>query len=588
MIELTEEQKRDLLAALAPLDADYDPDEQMIREPFHSPGYHTTLRAGTVHPTRSALTYAVALLDTGEAWRCQRACDILDRVIALQDQDPTSRTYGIWSWFLEEPLDKMSPPDWNWADFNGTQLLQVALDHRERLPHDLARRLDEATIHAARSIERRNVGPGYTNIALMGTYVTYVAAELYQLADLLAYARARLQRFYDYTLEQDGFTEFNSPTYTVVALNVLTRMRMHIRDSAAQPMIEALHDIGWRDVARHFHPPTAQWAGPHSRCYSTLLRPGTLAFIERACRGAVRFFPEGKRPVSIEDQRLDVRCPDRYIPFFVSLTAPREVVQVFIRGAAAQSSLVRGGSPLPVIGTTYLTPAYALGTTNRHHFWNQSRPLVAYWGTREAPQALQARVLHDGYDYASAQFFSMQSRGCLLAAINFATDFGDTHVSLDPVRDATIRARDMRVRFELFNISESWPLTAFVIGQTNTFDLGVAQLDLSIPYAAFGDWPIRTEVSRQGNHVYLDLILYEGEERQLDFRQMREAVILLALRLRERQEPAMASIDVHYEPKGKYLHARWALPDGETLAVQVLRHPATLQELHAIAPTRGA
>jgi len=156
------------------------------------------------------------------------------------------------------------------------------------------------------------------------------------------------------------------------------------------------------------------------------------------------------------------------------------------------------------------------------------------------------------------------------------------------VRDATIRARDMRVRFELFNTSESWPMTAFAIGRTNTFDLGVAQLDLSIPYAAFGDWPIRTEVSRQDDHIYLDLILYEGEERQLDFRQMREAVILLALRLRERQEPAMASIDVHYEVKGEYLHARWALPDGETLAVQVLRHPATLQELHAIAPTRGA
>jgi len=588
MIRLTDEQKRALLAALTPLDADYDPAERMIREPFHSPGYHTALRAGTVHPTRSALTYAVALLDTGEAWRCQRACDILDRVIALQDQNPTSRTYGIWSWFLEEPLDKMSPPDWNWADFNGTQLLQVALDHRDRLPADLAQRLDEAIIHAARSIERRNVGPGYTNIALMGTYVTYVAAELYEIADLLAYARARLKRFYDYTLEQDGFTEFNSPTYTVVALNTLTRMRMHIQDPAAQPMIEALHDIGWRDVARRFHPPTAQWAGPHSRCYSTLLHPGTLAFIERACRGAVRFFPEGKRPVGIEDQRLDVRCPDHCIPFFVSLTAPREVVQVFIRGTAAQSSLVRGGSALPVIGTTYLTPAYALGTANRHHFWNQSRPLVAYWGTREAPQALQARVLHDGYDYCSAQFFSMQSRGCLLAAINFATDFGDTHVSLDPVRDATIRARDMRVRFELCNIPESRPLPTFAMGQANTLDLSTVQIDISIPYVAFDDWPIRTEVSRQGDHVYLDLILYEGEERQLDFRQMREAVVLLALRLRERQEPAVASIDVQHEPKGEYLHAAWTLPDGETLAVQALRRPATVQELHATAPTRGA
>jgi hypothetical protein len=57
------------------------------------------------------------------------------------------------------------------------------------------------------------MGPGYTNIALMGTYVTYVAAELYGWPDLKAYAAARLRRFCDYTLEQGAFTEYNSPTY---------------------------------------------------------------------------------------------------------------------------------------------------------------------------------------------------------------------------------------------------------------------------------------------------------------------------------------------------------------------------------------
>ena len=69
--------------------------------------------------------------------RLKRAEKILRTVISLQDRNPDSRTYGIWSWFAEEPLDKMSPPDWNWADFCGTQLLQVAIDHKDRLPADL-------------------------------------------------------------------------------------------------------------------------------------------------------------------------------------------------------------------------------------------------------------------------------------------------------------------------------------------------------------------------------------------------------------------------------------------------------------------
>ncbi len=100
----------------------YDPAEKVLRRPFSSPGYHTTLKGGTVHPTRGSFCYALALLDGGRDEDRRRAEEILVRVTALQDQDPKSRTYGIWSWFLAEPLQKMSPPDWNRADFCGAAL----------------------------------------------------------------------------------------------------------------------------------------------------------------------------------------------------------------------------------------------------------------------------------------------------------------------------------------------------------------------------------------------------------------------------------------------------------------------------------
>ena len=62
----------------------------------------------------------------------------------------------------------MSVPDWNWADFCGTQLLQVAIDHKDRLPADLQQQVKDSILYAGRAIKRRNVGPGYTNIAVMG------------------------------------------------------------------------------------------------------------------------------------------------------------------------------------------------------------------------------------------------------------------------------------------------------------------------------------------------------------------------------------------------------------------------------------
>ncbi len=106
-----DDRRQAFLRALAREDEGYDPAARMLRAEFSSPGYHTTLQGGIVHRTRESLKYAVALLDSGDPARLERAEAILDRVIALQDQDPGSRTYGIWPWFLEEPLDRMSPPD---------------------------------------------------------------------------------------------------------------------------------------------------------------------------------------------------------------------------------------------------------------------------------------------------------------------------------------------------------------------------------------------------------------------------------------------------------------------------------------------
>jgi hypothetical protein len=92
----------------------YSPELAMLGESVGGMGYHTALPAGSwAHPTRDSLDYALALLQAGGEEQEERAADILAKVISLQDADPLSRSYGIWSWYLEEPIEKMCPPDWN-------------------------------------------------------------------------------------------------------------------------------------------------------------------------------------------------------------------------------------------------------------------------------------------------------------------------------------------------------------------------------------------------------------------------------------------------------------------------------------------
>jgi hypothetical protein len=516
---LSDGQRVRLQGALAEWHPRYDPAAQMVRRPFSSPGYHTTLQGGEVHPTRDSLRYAVALLDTGEADLLRRAEDILRRVISLQDQDPASKTYGIWPWFLEEPLDRMSPPDWNWADFCGVQLLQVARDHRHRLSPEVAALVDAAIRHAARSIQRRNVGPAYTNIAIMGAYVTLVTAELYDLADLWTYALKRWRAFHAFTLQTGAFAEYNSPTYTLVALQELARMRQHVKDSEARRLVEDIYRLAWEEVARHFHPPTRQWAGPHSRSYRTLLPDDTLGLIQRSTGGRVRLL-DGEPAPALDEHRLSTPCPPDLEPLFTRLEAPREVVKTFVKGDP------------PVVGTTFLHPQFALGSVNRGDLWNQRRALLAYWGTAEQPASLHLRCLRDGYDFAAAQFFSVQRGGEALAGVNFATDGGNTHVSLDRLKQATVRARDLRVRFDFGGAAGRTSVTApSKLGDPVELRLGSLRLRLAVPFARFGDATGRWEAGRDPARqtAWLDVVLYAGAEQQIHFDQLDQAVVGLAL-----------------------------------------------------------
>jgi hypothetical protein len=499
--------------ALASWNSQYDPGERMVRRPFSSPGYHTALQGGFVHPTRDSLNYALGLLDTGRPADLARAVEVIRRVVALQDTQPASRTYGIWSWFLEEPLEKMSPPDWNWADFNGVTLLQIARDHRPRLPPDLARSVDDAIRHACRAIKKRNVGPGYTNIAIMGTYVTLVAGELLALPEFQAYGLERLTRFHQFTADNGTFEEYNSPTYTVVALLELSRLKAHVRTPAAQPRIDALVRRAWEELAHHFHAPTRQWAGPHSRAYSSLVSPSTLALIQRATGGRVDF---GIDAPDREELRLPVACPADLEPHFSGLPEPRTVTQTFIK---------RSGT----VGTTYLNPRYALGTINRGDLWNQRRALILHFGSAAAPGYLHLRFVKNGYDFSSAIFTGAQREGLVVGAVNLITNGGDTHISLDKVKGATIRARDLRLRFEFGGPAAAAVKIPPPGGATTTVDAAGLAIGIEILRARLG--PADATFSAGGNAKikWLDVVLYDGIEREFDLAALEEAVVAFVL-----------------------------------------------------------
>lgn len=523
--------KNYLLDALQQIESDYNPRIQLLSRPFSSPGYHTTLKGvETVHPTRDAAKYALALLDSELPQYEQRAFDILYKVISLQDTNRDNDTYGIWSWFYEEPLTRMAPPDWNWADFIGKLLVVGAKRHGHRMPAELRSAVEESVAHACEAIIIRDVGPSYTNIAIMGALVTIIAGEHYERQEIKAYGLQRLESFYEFSQRLGTFQEYNSPAYTLLAIAELSKLHTESNDERVRSLSTNLLNMSWKSVASHFHPASRQWAGPHSRSYSTLLNRHAQSFIQLATGGTVVFCPWERLAYDTEWYGNDIDCPQSYYRYFLN-EEEREIREVYERNEQTKEEK---------LAVTYMTPAFTLGTFREDIAWNQRRCFIAYVRNGLESVYLRMRVLHDGYDYCSAVISAAQHRSQALIGVRYLTHGGDTHPNLDRI-NGTIEASDLRIRFELGGNVDG--VSGSVDGDTVHIRIDETLIAIKRLYAVFsnGQSPERqwqweqSQQRKQPNSgenddgsLNFDCVIHAGERKTIDFRTIERAAMLFS------------------------------------------------------------
>jgi len=499
----------------------YDPDARLLREETgEEPSGFVDLPPGTtVHPTRESLSYAVSLLDAGEC--SGRARAILDRVLDLQADDPDARYCGCWPWYAEVPLTEMIRVDENWAAFLGKQLVEVLADGAERLPGTLRRRTRQALSRATRFVRRRDVRPGYTNIALMSAFVAVAAGQVLADDDLLAYGRGALRDLVGYTRYHGGFTEYNSPTYTRVSLREIGRMLRYFERDDDRALARELSREAWRTLAAHYHVPTEGLAGPHLRAYANL-DTDIDAYVHVGTGGV--HGPDALNRAGRALAKLPFECPERYWRFFEPGTDPRFVRDRYYRGS-------RDGSGIPVAleARTYLTERFAIGTFSKAHAWSQSRPLIARWtGTDDdGPYYLRARWLRDGHDYASGAFAASQFEHVVVGAASLVTDNGDVHPAIyssleDPSAmsaDETLTADRLAVRFE---VGGDGPVeaTEHAPGEVSVTAGGVT-VRVTVARALVGDRSLPTRLRRVEDaavdgRVRADVVLLEEGPTSID------------------------------------------------------------------------
>ncbi len=520
-----------LKVMLEEMDKRWSPARNLISQTVASPGYHTKIVDGaTAHSTREAGDYAIGCLQSGEPWRIERAASVLRKLASMQVTNPCDPHFGIWGWFAEEPPEQMAPADWNWADFMGVRFAQCLIAHAAQLDATTTAVACEALRRAAWSIFRRNVGPSYTNIAVMGGVACAAAGEILKEPLLLDYGRLRLQSVLKLVSEAGGFSEYNSPTYTRVVLEECERAIHLLQDTQTRDAAEAIRKLAWQTIAEHFHPGTQQVTGPQSRAYGDRVNASLAKYLTETVGIDVTAHKLQQKDLSLIGLSVvpALPCPTELRNRFTTLPdSPMTIHHRFGSG-------VHGD----MIGTSWFCEDACLGSINRGLGWVQQRPVLGYWRTdADSAICLRVRVLKDGRDFASSYLWTTQVDHRLIGSITLASQSGDHHVTLDKPHHGIFPMRDLRIRIQLHGSG------AIARAIDDRFQLAAGKRRVVVHAGTgctFESTPVRWAIGQDDDVAYIDAIFYTGEERQLD---SNSAVVRFAYALEMLAEGAAPASD---------------------------------------------
>ncbi len=395
-------------------DANFDPDANLMGTDTPHPPNKTR------HAFRESTYYAYGLLFTGDPSDRARAQEILKCVVASQDTRAGSPSNGAFLWYTDQHWETLQNPDLNSAAFVGLGLADIMdLDRRHPcLDPDVRIQVEKACRLAVQEIMRRNVDPGYTNIALLSIAVAAAGQKLWAIPGAGEWAQAKLDTVVN--LAGDGYVyEYLSPTYTAVDFAGAYMARKFAFSDAFAKKTDIIIDSLWKQVAAAYHAPTFQLGGPFGRAYGDDM----LAY----AAGLKYWFYlglNGAYPINDWDKGVDKGG------LFLMADLPISARPEFKVPPPSWREFTAVGPDDNLHPTRHLFQYrdgnFILGTVAFQDEWKQKRNLVAYWRS-DAPPPEGFRVgfcidksnetLPNGFPYAQILFYSQQVKGAALVAL---------------------------------------------------------------------------------------------------------------------------------------------------------------------------
>lgn len=381
------------------------------------------MSGGAAHLLRESCFYAFSLLRRGNEEDIPRAARILELTLPKQNLDQDSPYWAGFTCEFEQDWATWPRPDENWVQFLGMIFAYILQLDRETpcLYYNLRQRLTEAFRLTVLATIRRNVGPDYTNIALLSAAVAAAGATLLQMENAEAFALEKLSQVLTRVQPSGCFEEYLSPTYYGASLFALYSVEAFADTACIQKAANQLIELMWNDIDRAYHPATGQLGGPQARAYGDDLHQ-YAAYLKYYLYLALN----GEYPLNEVESHHSHDCS----PLGIVST---HVVHHRLTTERTGERFSRIALPVvswesPKVLCQYQSEVLSFGTVNDQNDFGQRRNLLAYWVVKETGVTGVCK----GHYYSqhdclrSSVFFSNQhNRGaliCLRLPVEAASD----------------------------------------------------------------------------------------------------------------------------------------------------------------------
>ena len=535
-------------------------DEEALMTKFHTGSaqemYHTQLFDTDVHDISPTSEYAADRIICDKNYELGEK--IFEKVIALQDTNPESKTYGLWPWYAEETLEEMERPDYNMADFNAKAMIVSLYEAGDNLSQSIREKMYKSIEMACQCIINRNVDLGYTNVCIMDCFVTCAAGELMGNKKLLDYGRNKLLQFIYYTKGKGDIAEYNSPTYTIVTINDIGDFLKYLKDEEVLRYANEINHMLWNMLAQHFDYNILQLIGPQERAYADYVGAEFLSTIAKGCGIDYSTHPKfdvycsgEMRAKYFEETRKNPKCPEDLIPYFSGEKAFGDVRKMIIDGFNFPFF------EFPKAATVRRGKGYAVGSINKSEMWNQRRPLLGYIYDDKKDFSFRVKCYHDGFDFSAGGFHAVQDKSNILGSINFSENRGDTHVCIDMISGGRLVAEELKMTFEICGDTKKIKYRK----ENGMLILNINDVTVRINafIKEFGKNKVEESIDITDDMFQYSIVFYKGERKTLELCDADIAMMAYTLEF----EPTQDYVKPTFMEDGDMMNISWKPSDRE-------------------------